>query len=222
MSRGNEMRKRFWTLAHFALTLGCIGCCVYLFDRDLRREIEQKERTLEHTDFALRQFHQVRWLGGDYALPSGQDHCAITILRFEDGKYKERFGSWAWSASSGESRTIPYMVMWGPTADGTQSLVKSGAFSMPGVQNKWFANLDGITGRSYGVSDLGELRGYRVIGFAGSKEPRAGRDQPKAFSSEIDSLIENHKHVGFLVVKHCSSEEEAKQIAHGRPEPEDP
>jgi len=212
------MRNRFWTLAHFTLTLSCIGCCAYLLVRDQRRD---QQRPSEHMDFALRHFHQVRWLGGDYALPTSQDHCVIAILRFEDGKFKERFGSWAWSPSSGESRTVPYMVMWGPTADGPQSVVFSGGMSMTGILKKWFANLDGSIGRSHGVSDFGELRGYRVIGYAGSKEPRAGRDQPRAFSSDVDSLIENHKHVGFLVVKHCASEEEAKRIANGRTEPED-
>ena len=211
------MRKRLWTVTHAGLTLACVACCAYLFWRDRDRGPDRRGRLSEEADLALRQFQQVRWLGGDYELPPGDDHCAVATLRFEDGRFVGRDYSWTWAAPSGGSRVVPYMVMWGLTPSGPRVVAFSGWVSMSG-KGESFVKLDGPIGRSIGQSDIGEVQGYRAIGFAASQELRSGPKTTGGGSADAARAIETHKYVAVLGVKPFATADEARDWAHGRPD----
>jgi hypothetical protein len=218
------MRKRFWSLAHVGLTLACVACCVYLLWRDRAREGERARvagRLSADADPILRLFHQVRWIGGDYELPAGEDHCGIAVLTFENGRFTGRHHPWAWSVPPGEPRAIPYQVVWGPTAAGPKTLIVGGGIGMSGGTRD-FTSLDGMVGRSYGTSNLGEVRGYRVVGLAGSMEARANSPTDNEKAGAIHDALRTHRHVAALGVKIFPTAEDAKQWAHGATEKPDP
>lgn len=170
----------------------------------------------DDADYALRNFHEVRWLGGEYELPLTESHCAIAVLKFENGKFIGREHEWKWAASAGEPRTIPYLLMWGLGEGGTKLALFAGGTRSVTQKNEFFGQLDGGLSRSYGKSNAGEIRGCRVIGFASSKEARPGREAFATSFGDLDQEIKNKKHVGVLVVKPFSSEEEASHWVYGR------
>lgn len=211
------MRKRFLTLAHAGLTLSCVACCVYLLWRDRHRE-QGHDRLSFGADVYLRHFHKVRWLGGDYELPAGENHCAIVVLKYQDGRYVGRHTSWHWSAESGESRVVPFMVMWSPTPTGPRSMTFSGGIWGFTSDSDVFAKLDGALGRSHGPTSLGEVRGYRVIGYAGSSEAWAAPENAAGELAAFGHSLRDRKHVVVLGIKTFPTKDEASHWALGERE----
>jgi hypothetical protein len=213
------MWKRIWPLAHMALTLACVGCCIYLLWRDQDRG-RDTGRQSEHADLTLRQFQHVKWLGGDYELPRGEDHCAVAILRFENGRFLGRVGGWAWSVPESGPRAVPFQVIWGPTATGPKMTVFTDGMSMTrSIADDLMGKVDGPVGRAFGSSNLGELRGLRVIGFAASNETRTGQEQSADVSvNNAAEAVETRKYVVVVALKPFPSAEEARQWALGTEE----
>ncbi len=224
------MISRIWRVAHPLFTLTLVVCCAYLLWRDSHRpgfgRLSQPgpERLSTHEDTPLRNFLGVKWLGGDYELPKGEEHCAVVPLRFEDGKFRGREGGKVFSPQPDRSRVVPFYIMWGPGLKGTH--VISGWPGMWGSSNdnSFFAKLDKGVNRTYGPSaGFGEIRGYRVIGFATSSQTRAGQEKyGQIGGGDIDFALRTRQFVLVLGVKPFATEEEAKDWVYNQREPEDP
>jgi hypothetical protein len=223
------MRRAFWFLAHAVLTLVCVGCCAFLVWRDsspgeywwARPEQRGAGRMSRGADLALRAFEQVNCLGGDYELPEPEEHCVVVRLRFEDGKLCERKSGMVWSVLPNGLRTIRYMVMWGPTPKGPRYLIYSEYIvtAWSGGLDKFFGDLDGTAARASGSTDLGEVHGYRVIGFAGSRELQAGQNPAQTLeSNNVHDALRTRKYVLVLGVKPFATEKEAQDWLNA-PEP---
>jgi hypothetical protein len=219
----NTMRR----VAHPLLTVLLALCFGYLLWRDSHRpgfgtlSAPESERLSDHADIPLRNYLGAKWLGGDYELPAGERHCAVVLLKFEDGKFSGRQGANVFSPRRGGSRVVPYYVMWGPGPNGFR-VVNGWPGAWSGSKGGLFyEQLDGGLVRSYGTADLGELRGYRVIGHAQSSQTRRGRDEHKNHTGDVRFAIENFKCVLVLGIKPFASEEEARDwVLNPREEPD--
>jgi hypothetical protein len=210
--------RRFWAIAHFGLTLTCLGCCIYLVwqNRELQREREREHqrefaRKTTREDFALRKLNQIRWLGGEYELPPGNNHAVIAVLIYKDGQFASRYWSTTWSIDPGESRVIPFQLLWGPTPEGKRALVVQGFSSSHIGNGDELSKFDGPILRVSGSGDDGELRGYRVIGHAASQEGRNGENPITLSFGTTEAVLENRRHVLVLGVKTFANREEARQ-----------
>lgn len=226
---GVTMLRRLWAVAHVALTLACLGCCAYLLwrERDREREVargREREATRRPavSDPALRQFHQVRWLGGDYELSPEWDHCGSAVLTFEDGRLTGVRHPRVCSIPPDGPRVVPYLVMWGPGPAGTRMATFSGWLAVSAERDDFFAKLDGPLMRSYGETDEGELRGYQVIGYAASREARAEQKKDAPGDRAVDLTLRSHRYVAVLGVKMFGSEEDARLWARQAIEEVDP
>ncbi|WP_162672644.1 hypothetical protein [Gemmata massiliana] len=214
-------------MVHSLLTIALVGCCGYLLWRDSRRsdaESSQRrmsERLSAHEDMPVRHFLDVKWLGGDYELPAGEDHCGVALLRFEEGKLTGRRGI-VFSPKPGASRVVPFYVMWGRGKDGPR-VVSGWPWNWGGSNgDPFYADLGDKLSRSYGDSPLGDLRGYRVIGHAVSKQLRAGREQFVDAVIGYEDVIKNHQRVLVLGVKPFPTREEAEHWLDGPGDHADP
>jgi hypothetical protein len=209
------MLSRIWRVAQPILMLVLVACCAYLLWRDSYRpgfgrlSTPDPGRFSAHSDFPVRNFLGVNWLGGDYELPAGEDHCAVVLLRFEDGKFRGREAGAVFSRRSGDSRVVPFYVMWGPGPKGTRVVS-----SWPGFEfnnSPFFAHLNGGLGRSLGSAEgFGEVRGYRVIGYAMSSQTRAGQEPYQQISGhDIDFALRTRQFVLVLGLKTFATAEEA-------------
>lgn len=223
------MLSRIWRVAHPLLTLALVGCCAYLLWRDWHRpgfgghSAPDPARHSAHMDWPLRNFLGVNWLGGDYELPAGEDHCTVVMLRFEDGKFRGRQAGPVFSPRPGDSRVVPFYVMWGPGPKGTRVVSGWPGNWSSSDNNPFFANLNGGLGRTYGSDDSRTtLRGYRVIGHAFSQQERAESKNPRVSSIYPDFNIQNRQFVLVLGVKTFATEKEAEDWAYTQDEKPDP
>jgi hypothetical protein len=204
--------------AHPLLTLVLGVCCAFLLWRDSQRPgfPFKGDAPADHIpvgeDVFARNFLGAKWLGGDYLLPQDVAHCTVVVLRYEDGKFRERMGGTVFSPRPGGSRLVPFYVMWGPGPKGTR--VVSG---WPGMwsgsdNDERYTPLNGGVSRAFGSSrGFGELRGYRVYGFATSSVAREGREaQARTSSGDVGDAVVNHKHVLVLGMKPFPSEQAAR------------
>lgn len=222
------MRKCILGIAHTTLTLACMGCCAYLLwkdqhgsDRWGRRESFGPGRMSAEADYPLRYFQQVYWLGGDYELPAGEEHCAVVILAFEDGKFRGRRGGTVWSNPPGGRCAVRYLLMWGSGPDGTRYITVSegNGIMRSGGKDDFFTGLGSVLHRSYGASHRGEIRGYRIVGYAGSEEMRAGQERYKNNSGDIELALRTRERVVVMGVKPFPTREDAEHWIDGEEEP---
>lgn len=217
---------RFWRVSQPLLTLAAVACCVWLVWKDQQRPTpEQQRRDLERhssrADIPVRNFLEIKWLGGDYELPESDTHCVVAALQFGDGKFRGRYQATVFSPKPGESRVVPFYVMWGPGPKGTR--VVSG---WPGIwsgahRSEFFAKIDGGLVRVYGDKSTDEIRGYRVAGFAASRKTRPGIDADIGFG-DLNHAIETREAVVVLGVKPFPTQQEAERWLFENNEPGDP
>jgi hypothetical protein len=200
--------------------------CGWLLYRDFQRPDPKRpdpNRDLEHADIRIRNFLNVRWLGGDYELPADVEHCGLGVLMIEDGKYVDRHPGTVFSPWPGGSRVVPYYVMWGPNHKGTTRLI----YGWPGSWassdgDEFFAHLDGGAYRQVGSPQLEEYRGYHVIGYAFSREARQGQEEKAKLFGSLQLALESRKYVAILGLKTFSTRHDADSWYTGRREPADP
>src|SRR5262249_1075799 len=120
-----------------------------------------------------------------------------------------------WSVPPGGLRTVPFLVMWGPTPDGPKVEVFSDSISTSGTATEFFGRLDGPIGRSSGTSQLGEVRGYRVVGYAGWQGARAGEGKMGGVLGALEVVLDTRKDGGVVGVKPFATADEAKHWAYG-------
>ncbi|MDY3557614.1 hypothetical protein R5W23_000141 [Gemmata sp. JC673] len=89
-------------------------------------------------------------------------------------------------------------------------------------KDEFFAKLDGPLLRCYGSTNNGEIRGYRVIGYAASNEERVDKDRKSDASEAINSIFRTQRHVAILGVKTFDTEAEARTWANETIEGADP
>lgn len=214
---------------HLLLTFLLCICCTFLLWRDSQRPgfpfkgDAPADRIPVGEDVFVRNFLGAKWLGGDYVLPQDVAHCAVVMLRFEDGKFRERMGGKVFSPVSGGSRLVPFYVMWGPGLKGTR-VVSGWPGRWSGSDNdERYTPLNHSVHRAFGSSrGFGELRGYRVYGFATSSVAREGREaQARTSSGDVGDALANHKHVLVLGMKPIPSEEAARGWLYTEREPID-
>lgn len=207
------MLKRIWAVTHPLLTLAAVGCCTYLLTRPTAPL--PSGRMSEDADFALRRFLGVKWIGGDYELPKGENHYAVVGLTFKDGKFVGRHGGAARSAEQTGSRVVPYTVMWGDTPNGLRVMSIEGSISSSWQGDEFFKNLDGGLSRTHGSSMLGEVRGYRIIGYIASRACQPGSEGHENSSGlGPDWQIQHRRYVFLLGIKPFASEQEARDWAY--------
>lgn len=210
------MCSKLWRVTHALLTLTAVGCCAWLAWREYHRP--DPYRHSSSADLTLRHFLDVRWIGGDYELPRGEEHCVVAVLRFEDGRFLGRFGGGVFSPGSGEPRVVPHYVMWGQGTEGKTRLVNLGYSSS---NDLFFAKLDGGLGRSLGTASSESVRGYRVVGYAYSKETQAGKERYRDIMGDFDAALRTRRYVAVLGVKPFPTAQEAKDWLNveERPDP---
>ena len=218
------MWKKLFTTLHVLLTLSAVGCCVYLFlvVKDLQKNTQPKsDRMSASADFTVRNFLNVKWLGGDYELGPTENHCGIALIHIRDGKFVSREHSLDWSVGSDGSRVVPYMVMWGQTPDGPKVACFSFGITSHGGKHFLHQMNNGI-GRTFGHRDLGGYRGSRVIGMAFGKETRIGQEENEHIGGGgLEFTIQVRQEVALLVVKPFATAEEARSWAFGEREKPD-
>ena len=213
------MWSRIRRAMHPLLTLALVVCCAYLLWRDSCRLAAvpagpvppSLERLSAHEDAPLRNFLNVRWLGGDYELPADEEHCVAVLLKFEDGKFKGRQHGTAFSPVPGGSRVVPFYAMWGPGPNGPRAASGWQGVWTASDNDPFYAGLNGDLARFYGKHMVySVVRGYRVIGYAASKQMRAGREQfEHTVGGSWEEFINNHQRVLILGVKPFATHEEA-------------
>ena len=199
---------RFWRVLHPLLTLAAVACCAWLVWKDQRRP--DPARLSTHADIPIRNFLDVKWLGGDYELPANERHCAVMALQFEDGKFRGRSQGTVFSPEPGESRVVPFYVMWGPGPKGTRVISGWPGLWSGSHVNEFFAKIDGGLSRMYRGTPTDEIRGYWVIGFAASQKTRPGIDPGIGFG-DLKHAIETREAVVVLGIKPFPTHEEAKK-----------
>jgi hypothetical protein len=207
---------RFWRVLHPLLTLAAVACSAWLVWKDQRRP--DPERLSTNADTAVRNFLDLRWLGGDYELPAGEHHCAVGVLEFEDGKFRRRRSGTVFSPKPGESRVVPYYVMWGRGHEGTRVVSGWPGSWMAIPKDTFFANIDSAVSRAHGPVSLSDIRGYRVIGFAVSQQPRAGHESFATTFADLERALEKRQFVAVLGLKVVPTREEAEQWLYGTDE----
>jgi hypothetical protein len=214
------MASRLWRVAHVLLTLTAVACCAWLVWREYHRPDPNRHST--GADFALRNFLDVKWIGGDYEMPKEEDHCALVVLKFEDGKFRGREGGTVFSPQPGGSRVVPFYVMWGRGPEGTKVVSGQVGFWGTSQKDQFFAKLDGGIGRAYGSTSLGEVRGYRVIGYGFSQQTQAGKERYRNISVDLESALDTRQAVVVLGLKPFPTQDEAKDWLYNHDEPADP
>ena len=209
------MVKRVWKVVHPLLTLAAVGCCVYLLLRPTAPvpspSVATSGRASEEADRALRQFLNVRWIGGDAELPSEVEHCAYVLFTYADGHLASHLTSGVFSPNGG-SRVIPMMAMWGPTLQGYRGT--TGIYV--NVANPVWEKLDGQLSRSFGARHEGEVHGFRIFGYACSRECQPGWERARDVMGESAAdAIKRRRHVLLLGYKPFATEEEARKYVNG-------
>jgi hypothetical protein len=112
--------------------------------------------------------------------------------------------------------------MWGRGHDGTR-VIEGWPGLWSGSQNDaFFANINGGLSRVHGTQELGEIRGYRVIGLAVSNQLRIGSEKYKNMMGDPDFAIQHRQFVAVLGLKTFASAQEAQSWSLNSREPPDP
>ena len=213
--------SRVWQVIHALFTVSLIGLCGFLLGRDRNRPQLGPEPDSAHADRHLRWFLDVKRMGGDYELPPGEEHCAVALLQFENGKFRRREHGYAHSCPPGGSRVVPYFVMWGPQPDGKSRVIYGTdyLFLCRFENSSFHAALDTGGLRSLGTPE--EVRGWRVIEFAISAKPREGKALNQSVYDSAAAAIENCETVLVMGLKPFPTEKQAKEYLN-TDEPADP
>jgi hypothetical protein len=207
------MLKRVWKVVHPVFTLVAVGCCVYLLVRPSAQP-QEAGQPFEPRDAELRALLKVRTLESHYSLPSGEDHCGVLLMRFEDGRNIGPFTGTTFSVGEDGSRRVPFQFLCGKTSHGVRALVNSPKWGFTSGDD-FFDDLDGGPSGWWGGggnSGLGELDGCRVIAFASSRECRPGHEAfQNSSGKDTADLIEKRKRVLALVVKPFPTEDDARR-----------
>jgi hypothetical protein len=111
--------------------------------------------------------------------------------------------------------------MWGRGHEGTRVISGWPGMWSASQNDKFFANIDSGYSRVYGPDTLGEIRGYRVIGFAVSRQLRAGSEKYRDQFGGLDFSIQNRQFVAVLGVKTFSTAQEADSWFYNWQDPVD-
>jgi hypothetical protein len=199
-------------VVNLLLTAVCLGACGYLIWRN--RYQEQRELRGESMDRRLREFHRVRWIGGEYELPRGSDHYGVAVLEFIDGKFLRRREATPWSVPE-RGRLLQCTIMWGVAPGEPRMSYYDGHGGVGWSGDDFYAKLDGPWGRCVGPDDFGEQMGYRVIGYAASAAFRDDvEESQKGFAGGLEHALQVRKHVLVMGIRSFASTEEAKDWAH--------
>lgn len=205
------MFKRVWRIAHPLLTLAVVGCCVYLLLRPTAPV--PSDRVSASEDHHLRRFLDVKRIGGDAELPLDVRHVVLAVFLYQDGALDHRRGAYVFSPD-GNSRVIPYFVMWGATPRGVRGATVDQAFVMSDADDIW-AKLDGPHSNCFGTADLGEVQGFRIVGFAASSECRPGQEDKRNISAGLKKTLEFRRYVLMLGYKPFATRKEAEDYSYG-------
>lgn len=200
------MLSRIWRVLHPLLTLAAVGCCVYLLVRPTAPV--PHGRASEEADHALRMFSGVRCIGGDYELPDGERYAVVVLMEFKEGEYRRNYFSRVWDVKQ-DGRVLQTLFMWGNGPAGKQAaLIDGGMTTYTGD----FAELEGPWQRAFGPGPCQEVRGFRAVGYASSKDCRVGHERVENIGGlKCTETIESRKRVLVLGVKPVSDEVTAEQ-----------
>ena len=200
------MIRRVWRVVHPLLTLAAVGCCGYLLLRPTAPV--PSGRASEEADYTLRHFLGARWIGGDYELPAGEQYAVVLLMEFKEGEYRRTYLRRVWDAKH-DGRVLRTQLMWGEGPNGKRAvLIDWGMTTYTGE----FAELDGPLGRIYGAAKCDEVRGFRAVGYASSKDIRAGYERLENIGGlDCAEIIESRKRVLVLGVKPFPDEASAEQ-----------
>ncbi|MFY7952950.1 MAG: hypothetical protein ACOVT5_10610 [Armatimonadaceae bacterium] len=200
------MVKRVWKVVHPLLTLAAVGCCVYLLLRPTSSPTP--DRANEELDEAVRAFVHLRWIGGEYELPHGERFAVVTLMEFKDGEFKRTYFQRVWDATV-DGQRVRTRLVWGEGPTGKKALLIDGGTT--GYDGD-FAELGGPLGRIYGAARCDEVRGFRAIGFASSKDVRPGHEQVEEIGGlTCSETVESRKRVLVLGVKPFPDKATAEQ-----------
>jgi hypothetical protein len=204
------MFNRIWRVAHPLLTLAAVGCCVYLLLRPTAPVLSG--RASDEADHALRRFLNVQWIGGDAELPPDVHHCAVVLFVYKDGQFDHRKTAAPFSPNGG-SRVIPMGAMWAPTSNG----VRGAAGGYWNDSDPVWEKLDGGVKRCFGTTTDGEVHGFRIIGFATSRECQPGSERfENIMGGFAADAIKVRRYVLLLGYKPLASQQAAEDYVMGK------
>lgn len=218
------MNSMCWRGIHLLLTLSALGCCLWLLWRDQHRpnpeltSLPGSDRSQLQADSALRSFLDVKSFGCNFNVPEGDNYGVISLLRFEDGKFRGRGyrDAWAFTLKPGEPRSVSFTLLRGRRSDGKMRVVgvtrtsDSESTSFRDVEEEFLLKLD------VGISSSGDsetVRGCRVLGYLFSTKSRAGKSGQ--FGS-LELTLEHRQTVAVIGVKTFPDADQASEWQLGR------
>ena len=218
------MNSTCWRGIHLLLTLSALGCCLWLLWHDQHRpnpdptSRPDSDRFKLQADSALRSFLDVKSFECNFDVPEGDNHGVITLLRFEDGKFRGRkYGdAWAFTLKTGEPRSVSFSLLRGRRSEDKMRVVgvtrtsDSETTSFRDRDDEFWSKLDGASS-SPGGSET--VRGYRVLGHLSSTMSRAGKSGQ--FGS-LELTLEHRQTVAVIGMKTFPDADQASEWQLGQ------
>src|ERR1043166_7617770 len=126
-------------------------------------------------DFALRQFLGVRSINASYTLPSRDTAYLLTLLEFENGKFKQRGLATFGTGEHLASLDLNPQVLWG-TCDGKPGVaIFCSAVAAQSDDDFWTKLNGGWSSTSGDAGTRQQYEAFTILGYAESDVDQAGR-----------------------------------------------